>query len=468
MFKSVSMLAVAAVAGMGVVSCTADKDLYNPEAVEQNVKAEYEANFVKKFGAINPEQSWDMASAVITRFAGDGKATRVAGDTKVICVADAENPLYNDGNWFDIPAQMHKDMNVFLEREDHRGWGNLYAMSIPEESFTIIPLHQGYTGSSYKVHMVVGTGDNAVDYTLWKKGEMMQKKKGNGSWTNLEDKDNKSGAVSYGNCDVRVKAITFTNMPTDQPFYFYVERQQKNPVLYPSSLDGYMMDITSQIEHSSLAVGGKNVRIVGVETQYDYSAFDPAEVPDNDFEDLMFAIVGNVGDIPHIDEYTFEQVVDKRYMIEDLGETDDFDFNDIVVDVTSKRILNFTLNSKTGEITNRNYGPWTDQKATIKHLGGILDFNLTVGDYSFGWMPGELDVDKEISEEITGWDPFENNVNILIKQKNGQNTNSVVFPKKGNVPMIIATHTDRAWMPERHSILDTLKELILGYFGEII
>ena len=49
--KNVSMLAVAACAGMSITSCTADKDLYNPEVVEENVKAEYVANFVKKFGA---------------------------------------------------------------------------------------------------------------------------------------------------------------------------------------------------------------------------------------------------------------------------------------------------------------------------------------------------------------------------------------------------------------------------------
>lgn len=468
MFKSVSMLAVAACAGMSVVSCTADKDLYNPEVAEQNIKAEYEANFLKRFGAIDPEQSWDMASAVITRFAGDGKATRMAGDTKVICTPDATNEkFYNDGNWFDVPADMHTAMNAFMERVDNRGLGFVYAMSIPQESFTIIPLHQGYTGSSYKVHMVVGSGDNATDYTLWKKGEMMQKKSGNGSWTNLQDADNKSGAVSYGNCDVRTKAITFTNMPTDQPMYFYVERQQKNPVLYPSSLDGYMMDITSRIPVESLSDGGKQkVRIIGVETQYDYSAYNPAEKPDMDFEDVMFAIVGNAQDIPEIEKFKFEQVVNKRYMIEDLGDTDDFDFNDIVVDVKSSRTLSFEKNTVTGEITKRVYGDWGNQKATIKHLGGTLAFNLKVGDYSFGWMDGELDVDKNIEADITGWNPFNNNIYIDVKQKNSEKTNSLIFPMKGNVPMIIATSTDKAWMPERHSILEDLKNLILDFFGE--
>ncbi|MCQ2239785.1 MAG: hypothetical protein MJZ73_11210 [Bacteroidaceae bacterium] len=466
MFKSISMLAVAACAGMSVVSCTADKNFYDPSVVEQNTKAEYEANFIKKFGTINPDQSWDMSANLVTFIAGDGMASRMAGDVAVTCVPDASYPYYNADGWFDIPYEMQAKMNVYKEREDHSGHGLAYAMSIPENNFTIIPLHQGYSNKTYEVHMVVGSGDNATDYLLWKKGEMLQKlPKGSTRWENLRDQVN---SYSYGDgVNVRAKAITFKNMPTNQPMYFYVSRPTAQPdPLYPSSLDGFMMDITNNIGVPPvLAQDGKKVRVIGIEAQYP----TPKDVVDWDYEDIMFAIVGDPNvpeDIPEIEKLKFKQVINKRYMIEDLGDTDDYDFNDIVVDVRSTRTLSFEKNSATGEITNRVYGDWAEQTATIQHLGGTLNFNLKIGNTVLGEMEGKMNVDPKTVHEINGWNPDANNISIEVKQKEGESTNSIGFPQNGNVPMIIATNTDKAWMAERHSILDTLKELILGFFGE--
>ena len=62
-----------------------------------------------------------------------------------------------------------------------------------------------------------------------------------------------------------------------------------------------------------------------------------AENTDNDYNDMVLAVVGNP-DIPQEkiitnDEYEVLTCRAKRYMIEDLGSVGDFDFNDVVVDV---------------------------------------------------------------------------------------------------------------------------------------
>jgi hypothetical protein len=80
-----------AVIGMGFMSCS--KDLYDSNAVneKQNEKQknDYATNFVKRYGEIDPNQTWDFATMapisglpstgnVSTRAAGDGGATSVS------------------------------------------------------------------------------------------------------------------------------------------------------------------------------------------------------------------------------------------------------------------------------------------------------------------------------------------------------------------------------------------------------
>lgn len=42
-------------------ACTSDKDLYDENYVQEVEKASYEQNFIKKFGNIDPKQDWNMA-----------------------------------------------------------------------------------------------------------------------------------------------------------------------------------------------------------------------------------------------------------------------------------------------------------------------------------------------------------------------------------------------------------------------
>jgi hypothetical protein len=57
MIKSMAVLCVCA----AFASCSHDADFEPISKFEQN-KSEYENNFVKKYGAIDPNQSWDFTS----------------------------------------------------------------------------------------------------------------------------------------------------------------------------------------------------------------------------------------------------------------------------------------------------------------------------------------------------------------------------------------------------------------------
>lgn len=210
---------------------------------------------------------------------------------------------------------------------------------------------------------------------------------------------------------------------------------------------------------------------------------------DNDYNDLVLLLVGNT--LP-------TQTTRKRYMIEDLGATEDFDFNDIVVDVTEK-VTNVAGSGKT-----------YTQTAAIRHLRGTIPFRVTIGtktfgnggimcghnsggfdydpstsnasDYSWTYTVANVDDTKLTALRSNYWDPENNNIKVEVwpnynsedgntstvywtggsdgdqnnlqdpNDNNVQRTQIVEFPKVGKVPYIIATDQTVKWMDERISI----------------
>lgn len=454
--KYTSRLSMFAAATLMMAACT-NKDLFDPQQIEQMKKEEFSQNFIKQFGQISANQSWDFADSPMVGIAGTSRKlkSRAAGVNHETCTPDAEYAYLNADGYFDIPATMQTSLNKLKENVNNSKVGNTYAMSVPNNSFTIIPVRQGYTASTYEVHMVIGTGDEAVDYLLWKKGELMQTRKAGttNKWANVS---NAEKSYTYGNFDVRTKVITFTNMPENAPMYFYVYRPTTG--FCPSSLEGYMKNFTDIVDvPEQLVSDGKYVKVIGAEAQRD------AAWVDYDYEDIMFMIVGDPTLPEEIEkeDLDFKQTVSKRYMIEDLGETDDTDYNDVVVDLTTSRTITFEYNDATGEVLNRTYGPWEKQTATIRHKGGVLDFDLHIGDTDLGWMKGEMDKSPNTEYSVTGWDPNTNNISVTVKQSSdGDGISSITFPAAGSVPLIIATSVNQPWMEERKSIIPFLKDII--------
>jgi hypothetical protein len=160
------------------------------------------------------------------------------------------------------------------------------------------------------------------------------------------------------------------------------------------------------------------------------------------------------------------KTVKKRYFVEDLGTTDDFDFSDIVVDVISTYSYEKTT-SNTGIVTYSDEKV-TSRKAEIRALGGTLNFELNIGgktwkksdnfDYKVMYNTGNKDTGElpdytAVLHTIAlplEYDPATNNISVTVYQKDSDKGSAEVnFPANGTVPMIIAANAFEEWSVER-------------------
>ena len=188
---------------------------------------------------------------------------------------------------------------------------------------------------------------------------------------------------------------------------------------------------------------------------------------DRDYEDLVLMVYGNPGPpINHVDKV--REAVTKRYMIEDLGATNDFDFNDVVVDV-SEVVWYQTKYNAFGRLVSKTELS-RSQEAIIRAMGGTRDFTLTIGDTPWtkstkydktqmlntGWNNTPINANDELVRfTVTGWKPEKNNISISVeRQGDSEGYYTIAFPKEGTVPMIIAIDADPLymWKPEKVSI----------------
>ena len=196
------------------------------------------------------------------------------------------------------------------------------------------------------------------------------------------------------------------------------------------------------------------------------------DAADNDYEDLAFLVYGKF--TINEPEEVFETIT-KRYMVEDLGSTDDFDFNDIVVDVSQTTKTTYYYKLENGKMVQTGSdGPVLEsQKAVVRAAGGILDFTINIG--SSSWTKSEhltpfdqmmntgigkaIDYNAVLDQfniENKDWNPESNNISITVDGRGGNAGVQVIpFPKEGEIPMIIAVDPTWNWMSERQSVPDS-------------
>lgn len=240
---------------------------------------------------------------------------------------------------------------------------------------------------------------------------------------------------------------------------------------------------------------------------------------DHDNNDVVFLVVG-YPTAPQI--VPTSEVIRKRYMCEDLGGTDDFDFNDVVVDMTQIRYLNITSTTGTTDsffntgdaITSGSsveIAPITDasvtkvvQTAKIAHVCGTIPLQVRVGDYFFpkisdptneyqtrtelsgpgytkktkdshdltrgevkgnGWNPNEEKIITDIlgtDEEL--WDPQKNNIKIYAdwSSRPGGSVNESVLFKPSEQDIKYADFTG-----DYNTKLEYLKTVAFPVRGEV-
>ena len=438
------------IAAAVVVLSTAcsQQEVFDGANAEQTQKAEYAANFVKKYPSIDLNtQSWDLTANRVklgTR-AGEGITIEtvdgldfgieesVSADGKSVVTTFTKNvALYND-----VPMKLP-------DFERHEGESAI--LIAPSNDFYIYPIScQG----AWKHDFYIKVGDAEPVHIYNKFWTDKTKPYVNGMAT--------SASVKNGQPKVTKRAEMpgiHVSAPTGTPVEIYLDNINGGAAPKASTVTGCAIVIDTDVRPEGVPIQANSVvKYIGMEDRYDY---------DFDYNDMVMVVVGNPDTPPTEkivdDKYSVKTNLTKRYMIEDLGATDDFDFNDIVVDVTEnttethRRTYKVTASGDKGDliadiVTNTS----KSQKATIRHLGGTLPFKLKVGKTDFGEIEGQLDVDVNISKTVSGWDPEANNIYIEVQQKNGAYY-TVQFPKAGEAPMIIAVDPDQQWMPERKSV----------------
>ena len=455
---------VGALAVLSLASCSKN-DVFDAQQAAANEiaqkKSTFENNFVAKYGQVAPTQSWDFST-------NQQRLGTRAGETAIVTKTveglnfDVKYKVYREWIWDSWTTghynnyldnrSINKNKNLLNNVSNKLKDGDPHTdvqkavLVAPSNSFTIYPISvQGmWTHDLY-----VKVGDNAPVKVYSK------------TWTDFSH--------PYVNGD----PLTYSNANYDKQTY-KVETSASMPGLYVEAPIGTPIEIylanvkegkTSQptvgtSTGHAIYVDGKGAVPDGIEIRKD-AIIKYVGIEDNttgssdlDYNDVVLAIVGNP-DVPkeiiiENNKYDVTTSLTKRYMMEDLGDSDDFDFNDVVVDVTETTVAHHTVEIVNGVKTSDNVVEEKSQKAVVRHLGGIYSFALKVGDTSFDVMGSKetFDTDVNIEKEVTGWNPALNNVSVKVKESDSKMyTNE--FPKEGKFPMMFACDPEIKWAAER-------------------
>ena len=488
------MAAVMAV--LGAVSCS-KSDVFDPgqaeeikkaqeEAKIEQTKTDYENNFVKTYGEIDPNQSWDFSTG--DEYFGIPSSAKAAtrGEATTYTMTKSES-------YYEIEdATLSKMNEVFKEGRNNYSTGKAFAMTVPANDFTIMPIFMGQSGGDFDLYMHV---DDIGEILVWRKWEGIQAKfAGSDDWKDLYEEKQKfvgyefsledwkwvsvyetvresttNGENTKNATAIQSKYITFHGLPAGKAMYFYLKITKTatgSPENYNEegqslgSINDFMREYqfgANDLTPSNLPYVDKpEIKIIGCE---DASS---ARMTDKDYNDVVFMLYGEPYVPESFDVEDLEKTVKKRYFVEDLGTSDDTDFNDIVVDVVSTYTYKRTT-SETGIVTFSDE-TIKSRKAEIRALGGTLDFELNIGgttwkksadfDPSVMYNTKEPDYTKVLHsfDLPLEYDPASNDISVTVYQKDSDKSSAIVnFPANGTIPMIIAANAYEKWSVEREA-----------------
>ena len=462
---------------LNFMSCSKEMTTITYEDMQ---KQTYAANFVAKYGEIKSDQSWDFSTGDRMLATRGFTAIKTQVLDQGIDFGDVSNiqSVVKDSRWhhteIQIPGNVEKNaqlLNAMVKAlpEAKAKTGKPAVLVAPSNGFYIFPF---FSGGCLTYDLMVKVGDEEPVKVFSK------------DWINFQTingmpKDNvyaDGGTVNMKGVYIEAPVGTRVEVYIDNIFCHTSAAGNAYEKPFPSpagttngraiyvELDEDVMPELDGIELKENAV----VKYIGIE---DIAEGRPNGMnSDNDFNDVVLAVVGNP-DVPQEkvitqDRYEVKTCKTKRYMIEDLGATDDFDFNDVVVDVEdyTVEIHQVTRENgviKTDEVIETTSAP---SQAIIRAMGGTIDFELTIGETK--WVKsennfdvktmyntqGDVDYNKELAVfEVKGYDYNANNVGIRVKGQDGL-LFDIKFPKAGEAPMIIAVDPSQQWMKERVSV----------------
>ena len=397
-------------AAISFASCNKTDDLFSQDAVNEKIKSEYAKNFVAHFGEVSADQNWDFTK----------KATSETEKIEVLdCVTERPNfvtrgissAAVENGSWNMDLINITNLGGVSTLNE--LSYIRSVLSSLPELDWTpnATGIHDmwvwyccGGDNKSYSlgIHYIQNEGgsyNQGIEYytTLPTTGGVGSK---NGWYYGG------GYAYSFGS---RIDASQFQNPEGYRDIYWYAETGV-NPDPYHDETFREKWEL-------------KKYKEVNTPNGAKYWCFDCDH--DGVYSDMVCLVEPST--------------ICKRYMIEDLGSTDDFDFNDIVVDVRDNGVK---------------------QYAKVRCMGGTLPFTLSIGNTEWtkdgaGFDNGTMyfpqgGYEDYLAEfEVSGWNPDQNNITIKVRNKDSEMYSIIRFPETGDIPMIFACNPTVAWASER-------------------
>ncbi len=518
------------VLSMLAVSTFTSCEEHNPFSEQELLEQEYSKNFFKTYGNIPEGFNWDLSETLPITGATDGSVFDLGfnmGASAGTRAGERIDVVKKEG-WYYIPETTVNWMaselpeGVKANRDKGKPFTLVYSGDRANNEFALIPLYKGNACIKWKLHIVTSNEDRVI-WDPWEGRAIndeytsdFQYKFTNGTYQDQPLRGNMSTTNSQYAVAPRSHPIVVSNITGE--FYFYLEMYHVLPENFEdlkvdgvydyttdapnwdkgwtrgygykgeqqSSREGMMLaltstEVTGNISELLNAEGFESlVGFAGEATKAMVIGCEDSKYSDWDINDITFLYVSH-NTLPE------KRVArSKRYMIEDLGSTVDWDFNDIVVDVTETYLESSGENPTPEQILT--------QEATIKHLCGTVPFQVyfkgdgsNYNDISFNkiqgivqnvnayYMPNGHYVKKTYVKGSGKpfWDSMNNNIRVKIfanKYNDSdldwneiQNDQSAIysnydipFPDKEHTttkaPLMIATPITEMWTEESQNI----------------
>lgn len=406
------------VASTFVVSCSkSDVFEQNQSSVIETKMNQYKTSFVQKYGEIAPDQSWDFSTV------SNAKAsTRVEGEIVETINTLVQYKTIAQGDIEDLKAN-------FNAKGEEKKWIDRLS-----------------------VRMFAAFAHNTVSKKVYYHFEICHDNTQTLVVPNINVKYDTDGNKWYdagtsntlNNSGYNIRKVNTKSLSTDAYWVAYFTYGKNTGATNAAHNQNVLANLQNYKVEKYKEYTSKKGNI--------YWGFDCTG--DGDYSDLIFLVT----DIDPV------RPIEKRYMVEDLGAIGDFDFNDIVFDVQQ-------------DVQGK-------QKCIIRAMGGTLDFTLKVGNTTWTksvdgvakgyettvmYNTNPIKKDEVLAEfDVTGWNPTDNNITVSVVSKDNNGVITVIpFPKKGEVPMIIAFDTFYEWMPEQESLPDNWWYILNDQFGEV-
>ena len=411
--------AVLAMAGATVLSsCNKTEEYtYNPEKAHESLVSEYKDAFIQQFGAISPFETWDLShrGSTLAGFAG----TRAKGNnsnghgqsTNLVQDMSSTNSYGYLWNYSNNESTVAKLFN--------KHWGDIVAAINGVGTTTWAP-------SGKVIFSVVGVSRDDASSTKYFTWGIAGTPEGDLFLRQSSPANGKNAKIG-NSAEQHTSSLDFSGIPASARWF-------------TASSDKKKVNLSSDYNQTITDYKVVTVNIEGV--NYTFWGFK-CDQTNPDYTNLVLW-VRDASSVP-------VPVVAKRYMVEDLGGSFDFDFNDVVFDV-----IQYTDGS---------------QKCYVRALGGTLDVTIKVGngswtkssDYTASQMLNTNPIDpllclKEF--DASGWNGDNSKVSVTVESKDGYSVGgdatyywAIPFPDTGEVPLIVATmYGSKTWMPERQGV----------------